>query len=134
MRKALKRYLFPLCILLLGGFINHLYADVQDSIENENACFSQYEFLGHASVDTPLVGIEKSLFAEITDVEEQEEKDEDFASYSSDLQFGSYFTAFFYPSVSGQEFRELEINHGLFQPTSITAPYKRHIQFQVFRI
>lgn len=134
MKKAFKRYLFPLCILLLGGFINHLYADVQDSINDESACYSAYQYLGHTNVDTSQMGFEKSLFVEITDVEEQEERDEDLASYNSDFQFGSYLTAFLYASVSGLEFRELEINLGFSQPTSITTPYKRHIQFQVFRI
>ncbi|WP_036385554.1 hypothetical protein [Muricauda sp. MAR_2010_75] len=134
MKKAFKRYLFPLCILLLGGFINHLYADDQDNINDGSACYVAHQYLDHTTVDTAHIGFEKSLFVEITDVEEQEERDEDLAPYNSDFQFGSYFTAFFYASVSGQEFRELEINLGFSQPTSITTPFKRHIQFQVFRI
>lgn len=134
MRKAFAKYLYPLFILLLGGFVNHLYADSQNSIDDRNACYFGYHHLDHTSVDTSLIGAEKSFFIEVTDVEEQEERDEDLASLDTDLQFGSYLTAFFYASVSGQDFRELEINLGFSKPTSITAPFRRHIRFQVFRI
>lgn len=134
MKKAFAKYLFPLFILLLGGFINHLYADSQNGIDDENACSVEYHFIEHTSVNTPQIDIEKSLFAEVTDVEEQEERDEDVASFNTDVQFGSYLTAFFYASVSGQQFRELDINLGYSEPTSITAPYSRNIRFQVFRI
>ncbi len=134
MKKAFRKYLFPLFILLLGGFINHLYADAQDGINDESACYIGYQHHGHASVDLPQIDIEKNLFVEVTDVEEQEEKDEDVTSFKTDYQLGSYFTAFFYASVSEQEFRELEINLGFSVPTSLTAPFKRNILFQVFRI
>ena len=134
MKKAFQKSLLPLCILLLGGFINQLYADSQDVIEDGNAFYLGYQCLNQTSVDSPLIGLDKSIFVEVTDIEEQEERDEDLASYNSDFQFGSYLTAFFYASVSGQDFRELEINLGFTAPTSITAPFKRHIRFQVFRI
>jgi hypothetical protein len=134
MKKAFAKYLFPLFILLLGGFINHLYADTQNGLNDENAFYLGYQCIGRTAVDVPQIAIEKSLFVEVTDIEEQEERDENLASFNTNFQFGSYLTAFFYASVSRQEFRELDINLGFFEPTSITAPYRRNIRFQVFRI
>lgn len=119
-------------LLLAGGFIN-LYADSPANIDDDSSCsVGVYGHLGYDSIDFPQSTIEKSLFVEVTDIEEQEERDENLTF--SNLQFGSYLTAFFYASPSGPTFRELEMNLGVFKPSSLTAPYKRHIRFQVFRI
>lgn len=134
MKKALARYLFPMCVLLLGGFIN-LYADSFENIDTGIASYGiGHQSLDHASVHALQIGIEKSLFVEVTELEEQEERDENTASDSTDERFGSYFTAFFYASISEQLYRELDINLGFTAPSTITAPFKRHIRFQVFLI
>ena len=134
MKKALARYLFPICVLLLGGVIN-LYADSYDTIDTENASYGiGYQSHDHASIHSLQIGIEKNLFVEVTDLEEQEERDENIASHNTDVRFGSYLTAFFYASISEQLYRELDINLGFSGPSAITAPFKRHIRFQIFLI
>ena len=112
-----------------------MYADSQNSIDEENACYLEagQNLENIDSVGLLQYGPEKKHCTE-TEVEEQEEREEEAASHDLDLEYGSYLTAFFYASVSGQLFRELEINLGYSEPTSITAPYSRNIRFQVFRI
>lgn len=132
MKKALAQYLVPICILLLGGFMNHVYADAQDT--SESACIIDYKHIDNSTVAIPLNGAEKNLFVEITDVEEQEERDENGASYNVDIRLGSYLTAFFNGSLSEQTFGQLETNPRHLEPNFTTATQKRHIRFQVFRI
>lgn len=134
MKQAFKRYLIPLCILLLGGFIN-LYADSESNADNQNACYID----GHESLDqqTSLnaiqFGAEKKHYAE-TEVEEQEEREEEVVSHSTYLQYGGYLTAFFYASETGSFYFEPNSAYSDFQTASLGSSQKRHIRFQVFRI
>lgn len=132
MKKALAQYLVPLCMLLLGGFMNHTYADAQDT--SESACIIDHQHIDNSTIAIPLNGVEKNLFVEITDVEEQEERDENTTSSSVDVRLGSYLTAFFNGSLSEQTFGQLETNPRHLEPNFTTATQKRHIRFQVFRI
>ncbi|MER3376682.1 MAG: hypothetical protein RIM83_18725 [Allomuricauda sp.] len=133
MKKALQRYLFPLCILLLGGFIN-LYADSQSDVTAENACYLQNLENQHSSASFHMMelGLERKHCAEI-DVEEQEEKEEEVASHTISLQYGGSHTAFFYVSAWGQSFIESNTNQGFSKPKAASS-IKRHVRFQVFRI
>ncbi|RIV42112.1 hypothetical protein [Flagellimonas pelagia] len=134
MKKAFRRYLFPLCILLLGGFIN-LYADSQDNIDEEDACYLEagQNLENIDSVGLLQYGPEKKHCTE-TEVEEQEEREEEAASHDLDLEYGSYLTAFFYASQSGQFIRKPDTDLGDLSPSPISTPLKRYIRFQVFRI
>ena len=134
MKKAFRRYLFPLCLLLLGGFIN-LYADAQDGIDEESACYLEAgQNLEHIdSIGSLQYNPEKKYCTE-TEVEEQEEREEEAASHDLNLEFGSYLTAFFYASQSGQFIRKPDTDLGNLSPNPISTPLKRYIRFQVFRI
>ena|SRR5690606_28366991 len=134
MKKAFSTYFLPLCVLLLGGFINS-YADSQYDSEQENACFIQY---GQDQCPASSVGLQhsesgKKYYAE-TEVGEKEEKDEETSSYNSDLGHGSYLTAFFYVPIGEQNASELGTNPKHFASDSKIVDLKRHIRFQVFRI
>ncbi len=133
MKKAFAKYLFPLFILLLGGFIN-LYADSQETSFAENACYLQNLESQHsyASFNAMQLGLEKRHCAEI-DVEEQEEREEEVASYSFSFKYGSFLTANFFDPSWGQLFLESNTNCGLSQPKSASS-LKKHVRFQVFRI
>ena len=100
MKKAFAKYLFPLFILLLGGFIN-LYADSQETSFAENACYLQNLENQHsyASFNAMQLGLEKRHCAEI-DVEEQEEREEEVASYSFSFKYGSFLTANFFENLT----------------------------------
>ncbi len=133
MKKAFARYLFPLCILFLGGIIN-LYADSQKTSFADNACYLQNveNQRSSASFNTMQLGLEKRHCAEI-DIEEQEEREEEVASHSFSLKYGSFLTANFFDPTWGQLFLESNTNCGLSQPKSASS-LKKHVRFQVFRI
>ncbi|MAO16157.1 MAG: hypothetical protein CMH44_04675 [Muricauda sp.] len=133
MKKAFAKYLFPLFILLLGGFIN-LYADSQETIIADNACYLQNLEQQHSSVTiTPLQsGFEKRYCAEI-DIEEKDEREEETASHSFLLEHGGIYTASLFAASWGQLFLESNSNFGLEHPKS-SSPIKKHVRFQVFRI
>ena len=126
MKKAFKQYLFPLCILLLGGFIN-LYADSDSNSEAQNACFIDgYEsFDQQAAINATQFGAEKKHYAE-TEVEEQEEREEEAVSHHNYLQNGGYLTAFFYASKTGSFYLEPNSTYADFQTVSLGAPQKIH--------
>lgn len=134
MKKAFSTYFLPLCVLLLGGFINS-YADSQYDSEQENACFIQYEQdqCPASSIGLQHLEQEKKYYAE-TEVGEKEEKDEETSSYNSELGHGSYLTAFFYVPIGEQYTSELGTNPRHLALDSSIVDLKRHIRFQVFRI
>ncbi|MDC6384839.1 hypothetical protein D2V93_01170 [Flagellimonas taeanensis] len=134
MKKAFNSYFLPLCVLLLGGFIN-LYADSQYDSDPESACFIQYEQdqCPVSSIGFQHLELEKKHYAE-TEVGEKEEKDEETSSYNPDLGHGSYLTAFFYVPIGEQYTSELGTNPGHLTLDSSIVDLKRHIRFQVFRI
>ncbi|MEC7265470.1 MAG: hypothetical protein VXW38_17140 [Bacteroidota bacterium] len=118
----------------MGGFIN-LYADAQNGIEEENACYLEagQNLEQIDSIGSLQYGPDKKHCTE-TEVEEQEEREEEAASHDLDLEYGSYLTAFFYASQSGR-FTYLPDNDlGSIPHGSQSAPLKRYIRFQVFRI
>ncbi len=134
MKKAFSTYFIPLCILLLGGFINS-YADSQYDSDAENACFIQY---GQDQCPASSVGLQhsesgKKYYAE-TEVGEKEEKDEETSSFHSEVRHGSYLAAFFYAPLGEQYSTELETNPRHLAFDSGVVDLKRHIRFQVFRI
>ncbi|WP_318308954.1 hypothetical protein [Flagellimonas crocea] len=133
MKKAFAKYLFPLFILLLGGFIN-LYADSQGTSIADNACYLQSLENQHssASIDTAQSGLEKRYCAEI-DVEEKDEREEEVASHSFSLKYGSPLTANVFAASWGQLFLESNTNFGLEHPKTSSST-KKHVRFQVFRI
>ncbi|WP_228235698.1 hypothetical protein [Allomuricauda sp. M10] len=134
MKKALRRYLLPLCLLLLGGFIN-LYADAQNGIEDENACYLEADQnLDYVDSIGSLQSNPEKKYCTETEVEEKEEREEEAASQDLDLEFGSYSTAFFCASQSGQLTYLSDNELGVVPFGSQSTPLKRHIRFQVFRI
>lgn len=134
MKKALNSYFLPLFVLLLGGFIN-LYADSQYDSEPQSACFIQYEQdqCSDFSIGAQHLELEKKHYAE-TEVGEKEEKDEEAPSYNSNIDLGSFLTAFFYAPTQGHYIGELETNLGCCAHDPMAVGLKRHIRFQVFRI
>lgn len=134
MKKAFSTYFLPLCVLLLGGFING-YADSQYDSEQENACFIQYEQdqCPASSIGLQHLELEKKYYAE-TEVGEKEEKDEETSSFHSEVRHGSYLAAFFYAPLGEQYSTELETNPRHLAFDSGVVDLKRHISFQVFRI
>lgn len=134
MKKAFKRYLFPLCILLLGGFIN-LYADSDHNCDSEHVCYIEsYDAVDPGShLASTQSGLDKKHYAE-TEVEEQEEREEEAALHHDYLHNGGFLTAFFYASESRQHFLEPISQYGGFDSETKGSPLKRHIRFQVFRI
>ncbi|MDF0706073.1 hypothetical protein [Flagellimonas okinawensis] len=133
MKKAFVKYLFPLVILLMGGFIN-LYADSQETTVADNACYFQNLEHQHSSAtfNALQLGLEKRHCAEI-DVEEQEEREEEVASHSFSIEQGGIYTASLFAASWGQLFLESNSNFGLEQP-KLSSPIKKHVRFQVFRI
>jgi len=133
MKKAFVRYLFPLCILFLGGIINS-YADSQQTSVADNACYLQNVENQHSSAtfNTLQLGLEKRHCTEI-DIEEQEEREEEVTSHSFSLEQGSSFTAKLFIAPWGQLFLESNTNKGLSVPKSASS-IKKHVRFQVFRI
>ncbi len=134
MKKAFNSYFLPLCVLLLGGFIN-IYADSQYDSGPQSACSIQYEQDQFPSSSVGLQHSEagKKHYAE-TEVGEKEEKDEETSSYNSDLGHGSYLTAFFNVPIGEQYTSELGTNPRHLAFDSGVVDLKRHIRFQVFRI
>ncbi len=112
-----------------------MYADSQNGIDEENACYLEagQNLEQFDSVGSFQYGPEKKHCTE-TEVEEQEEREEEAASHDLDLEYGSYLTAFFYASQSGQFIRKPDADHGDLYPGPISGPLKRYIRFQVFRI
>lgn len=133
MKKAFAKYWFPLCILLLGGFIN-LYADSQQTSVADNACYFQNVESQHSSAtfNTLQLDLEKRHCAEI-DIEEKEEREEEVASHSFSLKQGGSFTADLFAASWGQLFLESNTNRGFSIPKSASS-IKKHVRFQVFRI
>lgn len=134
MKKAFSTYFFPLCVLLLGGFIN-IYADSQYDFEPQSACSIQYEQDQFPSSSVGLQHSEsgKRHYAE-TEVGEKEEKDEETSSFHSEVRHGSYLAAFFYVPIGEQYTSELGTNPRHLALDSSIVDLKRHIRFQVFRI
>ncbi|MBW8245067.1 hypothetical protein K1F50_19840 [Muricauda oceani] len=133
MKKAFAKYLFPLFILLLGGFVN-LYADSQTTTDANNACHLQ-DLDNHRSAATfnaLQLGLEKRHCAEI-DVEEKEEREEEVASHSFSVKQGTISAAYEFAASWGQLFLESNGNFGLERP-KLSSPIKKHVRFQVFRI
>ncbi|MCR9227408.1 MAG: hypothetical protein NXH90_08325 [Flavobacteriaceae bacterium] len=133
MKKAFAKYLFPLFLLLLGGFIN-LYADSQQSSVADNACYLQNLENQHSSAtfNALQVGHKKRHCAEI-DIEEKDEREEEVASHSFSFEYGSIFTANLFCASWGQLFLESNTSFGLEHPKS-SSSLKKHVRFQVFRI
>nr|WP_321412241.1 hypothetical protein [uncultured Allomuricauda sp.] len=133
MNKAFAKYLFPLFILLLGGFIN-LYADSQETTIADNACYLQDLDNHHstATFNALQLGSEKRHCAEI-DVEEKEEREEEVASHSFSFEQGSISTANEFAASWGQLFLESNTGFGLEHPKS-SSPIRKHVRFQVFQI
>ncbi|MCK0160962.1 hypothetical protein [Allomuricauda sp. F6463D] len=133
MKKAFVKYLFPLCVLLLGGFIN-LYADSQHTSVDVNACYHQNLENQHSSAtfNSLQLGLEKRHCTEI-DVEEQEEQEEESVSHNFSLEPGSAFTVTLFTASWGQLFLESNTNFGLSHP-KIASSTKQHVRFQIFRI
>lgn len=133
MKKAFAKYMFPLLILILGGFVN-LYADSQETTNADNACYLQN--LDHqqssATFNALQLGLEKRHCAEI-DVEEQEEREEEVASHSFSVEQGGIFAANEFAASWGQLFLESNSNFGLERP-KLSSSIKKHVRFQVFRI
>ncbi len=133
MKTALKKFLFPICILLLGGFIN-LYADTDAEQQSPNACtIERFNTSENATITSHLFGSDKKLYAE-TEVEEQEEREEEALSQDLHLQFGGYLTAFFYGLPSGIHHLETTSAYAGYLPQFEGSPLRRHVRFQVFLI
>lgn len=133
MKTALQKFLFPICILLLGGFIN-LYADTDAEPDSPNTCvIDRFVSMEHPSLATQLFGKDKKLYAE-TEVEEQEEREEEALSQDLHLQFGGYLTAFFYGLPSGIHHLETTSAYAGYVPQFEGSPLRRHVRFQVFLI
>ncbi|MEC3965857.1 hypothetical protein [Flagellimonas halotolerans] len=133
MKKAFAKYLFPLCIVLLGGFIN-LQANLQETPVTDNACYLQNVEGQHSSAvfNALQLGLEKRHCVEI-DIEEQEEREEEATSHNFSSAYGSFLTAHFFAASWGQLFLESNTNRGFSIPKSASS-IKKHVRFQVFRI
>ncbi|NDV16346.1 hypothetical protein GO009_09950 [Muricauda sp. TY007] len=133
MKKAFAKYLFPLFLLLLGGFIN-LYADSQETSIANNACHIQNLENQHSSAyfNVLQLGYEKRHCTEI-DIEEKDEREEEATSHSFSLEHGSFLTAIFFAASWGQLFLESNTNRGFSIPKSASS-IRKHVRFQVFRI
>ncbi|GAB4510046.1 MAG: hypothetical protein Tsb004_12130 [Allomuricauda sp.] len=133
MKKAFIKYLFPLVVLLVSGFVN-LYADSQENIHAEDACYLQTLENQHSSetLHSLELGLEKRYCTEI-DVEEQEEREEEVASHGFSIKYGKSFAAHEFAASWGQLFLESNTNYGLSRPKSASS-IKKHVRFQVFRI
>ncbi|MFN3136944.1 MAG: hypothetical protein ACE37L_04620 [Allomuricauda sp.] len=133
MKKAFIKYLFPLVVLLVSGFVN-LYADSQENIPAEDAYYLQTLENQHSSetLHSLELGLEKRYCTEI-DVEEQEEREEEVASHGFSIKYGKSFAAYEFAASWGQLFLESNTNYGLSRPKSASS-IKKHVRFQVFRI
>jgi len=133
MKKAFAKYWIPLCILLLGGFIN-LYPDSQQTSVADDACYFQNVENQHSSTtfNALQLGIEKRHCTEI-DLEEQEEREEEATSHSLSLEQGSCLTANLFAASWGQLFLESNTNKELSVAKSASS-IRKHVRFQVFRI
>ncbi|SDQ67292.1 hypothetical protein [Flagellimonas zhangzhouensis] len=134
MKKAFKKYSFPLLILLLGGFIN-LYAYSQTAIDDSDACYVLgYEESNDASTIHHVPSTEDHKHYAETEVEEQEEREEEVSSHDHYLPDSSYLTAYSHTSLVEQFLSESNSDKGYYTSKEIATPTKRHIRFQVFRI
>lgn len=133
MKTSFKRFLLPICILLLGGFIN-LYADAYgDQVSPTECSIAHFDSADHTSITPQVFGTNKKLYAE-TEVEEQEEREEEAVSHDLHLQFGGYLTAFFYGFQSGIDKFEPNTTYDGYLPQFEGSPLRRHVRFQVFLI
>ncbi len=133
MKTALQKFLFPICILLLGGFIN-LYADTDAEQVSPNACTIQrFDTSENATITSHLFGSDKKLYAE-TEVEEQEEREEETVSHDLHLQLGGFSTAFFYAAQVASFHLEPASDYRGYLPQFEGSPLRRHVRFQVFLI
>jgi len=134
MKKAFKKYSFPLLILLLGGFIN-LYAYAQTDNGDTNACYAlgYDEITNTSSIDHLPSTKDHKHYAE-TEVEEQEEREEEVSSHDHYFPDSSYLTAYSHTSLVEQSLFASNSDRGYNTSKEIATPTKRHIRFQVFRI
>jgi len=133
MKNAFAKYWFPLCILLLGGFLNS-FADSQQTSVADDACYLQNleNQNSSATFHALQLGLEKRHCAEI-DIEEKEEREEEAASHKFSLEQSGSFTANLFVASWGQLYLESNTNKGLSVPKSASS-IKKHVRFQVFRI
>ena len=141
MRKLFYKYLWSLIALFLIGFTN-LFANPNQNFEEgsiikiglENVGFtSNKQLSNHEFFKSCRPENEKWLFAEVINIEHEEENNEELSTNykpSSD----SFITYFSYAQQIGCLSSKLQKDIQRFEPYFIAKPYKRHIRFQVFII
>tara|TARA_R110002050_G_scaffold75052_6_gene160946 strand:- start:1773 stop:2210 length:438 start_codon:yes stop_codon:yes gene_type:complete len=145
MNRALKKYILLLCILLINGF-NTIYAhsnlevDRYFSILNlaaseSSTCEVGEELAPIVFADTSVFEIQKPLVAEVADIEEEEEENDEIVfSPETNLINGDLATAIFYAKILEHLSSDLEKDPAYINTHAFTTPDKRYIRFQVFRI
>lgn len=144
MNRALKNYLFLLCILLVNGF-NSVYADTLPKLDpyipisnftasGNSACEMVEGQPAKVFGNTDLFGVQQPIIAEVADVEEEEESDKELFSLPQNKIYGGLITAVFYAQMSGHFLSGIENNSIYFKPHAFASLGKRYIKFQVFRI
>ncbi|GLU44404.1 hypothetical protein [Allomuricauda sp. NBRC 101325] len=134
MKKAFKKYGFPLLILMLGGFIN-LYAYTQTDIDDSNACYVLgYEESTDASTIHHVPSTEDHKHYAEAEVEEKEEREEEVSAHDNYFPYGSFYAANCDTSFVEQFLFEPKSDLGYTTSEAIAETTKRHIRFQVFRI
>lgn len=134
MKKAFKKYSFPLLILLLGGFIN-LYAYAQTDNGDTNACYAlgYDEITNTSSIDHLPSTKDHKHYAE-TEVEEQEEREEEVSSHDHYFPNSSFLAAYCNTNLVEQFLSEPKSDKGYTTSKEIATSTERYIRFQVFRI
>jgi len=145
MNRAFKKYLFLLCILCVSGYGNvyaHSFPNINGHFLNSNlaasdssTCEVEEELPTIVFEDTSKFEIQKPLVAEFADMEEEEEEcDEVLFSPNKNLVYGDFSIAI-YATLRSEHFSsEIKNYSAYFKPYTFSAPYKRYIRFQVFRI
>lgn len=145
MNWAFKKYMFLLCILCVSGYGNayaHSFPNVIGHFLNSNlaasdnaTCEVAEELPTIVFEDPSQFEIQKPVVAEVADIEEEEEECEEVLfSPNKNLVYGDFSIAI-YATLRSEHFSSEIKNYSAYsKPYTFTAPYKRYIRFQVFRI
>ncbi|QWX84362.1 hypothetical protein H0I23_01545 [Cellulophaga sp. HaHaR_3_176] len=136
MKKIVGQFLFFFCILLLNG-CNSSYLNIGANLSSENdksfnSISESHHYTGDNYIIDSQIDSNKLLFAEITDIEEENEKtsltSREKASFSNFLTIGTS------DELLEHLFFKLHKNILAFKANNFTPSLRRYLVFQNYRI